>query len=270
MNTPPPLPAPISSPSPGWPRAFGGIWRLTYRRFLSPRELAILAGLLALLALIASTSLRYSEPLRLKREFAEWSVQFYLAFVVPAIAFMSAGGLVRDDLSPATVDYVLTRPVRRHAFLLLRYLAHTLCLQLQCLLPLAVLLAVGTYREVPDLFDTAPSLLLAQVLAVPAFCALGFAFGAFSGRYLVYGLLYGAIVETGIGNIPTSLNALSMSHQVRTIASSVLPFRGKAAQFADSVPSSVGTLLVLALVFLGIAAALFALRETAGAKPKDA
>lgn len=89
MNTPPPLPAPVAPAAPNWRRAFGGIWRLTYRRFLAPKELAIFAGLLALLALLALSGLRHSEAFRLKKDFAEWSVQFYLAFIVPAIAFLS-------------------------------------------------------------------------------------------------------------------------------------------------------------------------------------
>lgn len=269
MNTPAPLPSPVPPPTPDWRRALGGVWRLTYRRFLAPKQLAILGGMFALLALLVLSALHHNQEFRLKKDFAEWSVQFYLAFVVPVIAFISAGGVVRDDMTPATVDYVLTRPLRRHAFVLYRYLAQTACLQVQCLLALGVLVAVGAYRHVPDLSETVPSLLLAQILAIPAFSALGFAFGAYTSRFLVLGIFYGGIIEVGIGNIPTQLNSLSMSHQVRTIASSVLPFRGKAAQYADSLPSAIGTLLVLTLVFAAIAAVLFSLREAAGTKPKD-
>jgi len=86
----------------------------------------------------------------------------------------------------------------------------------------------------------------------------------------VLGIFYGGIIEVGIGNIPTQLNRLSMTHQVRTIASSVLPLHGKAAQIADSLPTVIGTLVLFSLVFVAIAAALFSLRETAGTKPKDA
>lgn len=261
MTTPPPLPpqpSPLPAPAPNWRRSLGGVWRLTYRRFLSPAQLGILAGLLGLLALLALSSIRNGNA----EHFAQWSVSFYLTFVVPVIAFLSAAGLVQDDMTPATVDYVLTRPIRRHAFVLQRYLSHTACLQVQCLLALGVLMAVGVFRHVPALASIAPSLLLAQVLAVTAFGALGVAFGAFTHRYLILGLFHAGIIEIGIGNIPTQLNRLSMTHQVRTIASSTTePGRMAGAIF---------TLLLFSLVAVGIAAVLFSLRETAGAKPKDA
>lgn len=270
MNTPPPLPSPMPPPAPDWRRAFGGVWRLTYRRFLAPKQLAVLAGLLALLALLVASGLHHSDAYRTKKDFAEWSVNFYLAFVVPVIAFLSSGGLVQDDMKPATTDYVLIRPLRRHAFILYRYLSNTACLQLQCLLALGVLVAVGMFRLVPDLSESVPSLLLAQLLAIPAFSAMGFAFSAFTSRFLILGIFYGGIIEVGIGNIPTQLNSLSMMHQVRSIANSILPLRGKAAEYVESLPTALGTLLLASLIFLMIAAALFSLREIAGAKPKDA
>ncbi len=261
MNTPPsppPLLKLLPSATPNWRRSLGGVWRLTYRRFLAPAQLGILAGLLGLLALLALAGIRNGNA----EHFAQWSVRFYLAFVVPVIAFLSAAGLVQDDMTPATVDYVLTRPIRRPTFVLQRYLSHTACVQVQCLLALGVLMAVGVFRHVPALASTAPSLLLAQALAVTAFSALGFAFGAFTHRYLILGIFYAGIIEIGIGNIPTQLNRLSMTQHVRTIASATTePGRAAGAIFA---------LLLFSLVTVGIAAALFSLRETAGAKPKDA
>lgn len=265
MNTPPPLPEPLSPATPDWRRALGGVWRLTYCRFLAPQQLSILAGLLGALALLALSGIHNGNA----EHFAQWSVRFYLAFVVPVIAFLSAAGLIQDDMKSATVDYVLTRPVRRSAFVLYRYLSHTACLQVQCLLALSVLVAVGVFREVPDLATITPSLLLAQILAVMAFSALGLAFGAFTSRYLILGIFYAGIIEVGIGNIPTQLNRLSMTHHVRTIASSILHLRSRGTSVADSLPSSIFVLLAFSLVLVAVAAALFSLRETAGAKPKD-
>jgi ABC-type transport system involved in multi-copper enzyme maturation permease subunit len=202
--------------------------------------------------------------------FAQWSVHFYLAFVVPVVAFLTAAGLIQDDMKPATVDYVLTRPLRRSAFVLYRYLSHTACLQVQCLLALTVLVAVGAFRQVPELASIAPSLLLAQFLAVTAFSALGFALGAYTSRYLVWGIVYANIIELGIGHIPTQLNRLSMTLHVRTIANSILHLKSKGPAPLENLPASIIALLVFSLVFTVIAAALFSLKESAGAKPKDA
>lgn len=266
MNTPPPLPKPLPTATPEWRRTLGGIWRLTYCRFLAPQQLGILAGLLGLLALLALSGIRNGNA----EHFAQWSVKLYLTFVAPVFAFLSAAGLIQDDMKPATVDYVLTRPVRRHVFVLYRYLTHTACLQVQCLLALGVLVAVGMFRQVPDLAATVPSLMLAQILAVMAFSALGFAFGAFSSRYQILGLFYAGVVEVGIGNIPTQLNRLSMTHHVRSIASNILQLRQNSLAQFDRLPGSIIALLVFSLVLVAVAAALFSLRETAGTRAKDA
>jgi len=252
--------------TPDWRRALGGVWRLTYRRLLAPVNLAILAGLLGLLALLALSGIRNGNA----EHFAQWSVRFYLALVVPVVAFLTAAGLLQDDMKPATVDYALTRPVRRHAFLLYRFLSHTTCLQVQCLLALGVLVVVGVFRDVPGLSSIAPSLLLAQFLAVTAFSALGFAFGAFTSRYLVLGIFYASIVEMGVGNIPTQLNHLSMIHHVRVIAGNVLQLHNNRSLESENLPASIIALLAFPLVFIAVAAALFSFKESIGAKPKDA
>jgi ABC-type transport system involved in multi-copper enzyme maturation permease subunit len=265
MTTPPLLPDPLQQASPDWRRAFGGVWRLTYPRSFSPANLGILAGLTGLLALIALSALRSGSA----ENFAQWSVNFYLMAVVPVVAFLTAAGLVRDDLKSATVDYVLTRPVRRPAYVLYRYLSHTACLQAQCLLTLAVLVAVGVFRQVPGLATAGPLLLLAQVLAVMAFSALGFAFGAYTSRYLIIGIVYANIIEMGVGNIPTQLNRLSMTHHVRTVASGLLRQQTGGPAHTDSLFVATCALVLFSLIFLTLAAVLFSLREATGAKPKE-
>ena len=264
MN-PPSIPEPLPTTAPSWQRTFGGIWRLTYGRYLAPGNLGILAGLLGLLALLALSGIHNGKA----EHFAEWSIHFYLAFVVPVLAFLSAAGLIQDDLKPATADYVLTRPVRRPIFVLFRYLAQTGCIQVQCLLALGTLVAVGAFRQVPGLAATVPSLLLAQILAVAAFSALGFAFGAFTHRYLVLGIFYAGVVEVGVGNIPTQLNRLSMTHHVRAIAGNILNLKAKGPVPLDGLPASILALLVFALVLIALAAVQFSLHESAGARPKE-
>jgi ABC-type transport system involved in multi-copper enzyme maturation permease subunit len=265
MNTPPPLPDPFPQASPTWGRTFGGVWRLTYPRSFSPASLGILAGLAGLLALIAVSAVRSGSA----EHFSQWSVNFYLTFVVPVIAFLTAAGVIQDDMKPATFDYVLTRPVRRPAFVLYRYLSQTACLQIQCLLPLAVLIAVGVFRQVPGLATAGPSLLLAQILAIAAFSALGFAFGTYTSRYLLTGIVYANIVEMGVGNIPTQLNRLSMTHHVRTVAGELLHQQIGGRAQSDSLVVATSALALFTLIFVALAAALFSLREALGAKPKE-
>ena len=259
-------PAPLAAPvAPNLRHAFGGIWRLTFRRFLAPSQWTIPAILLAVLVLIAFASIHDGN----ERLFFRWTTQFYLTFLVPILAILSGAGAIRDEMKPATVDYVLTRPVRRPAFVVFNFLSHLACLEAGFLLALGAVLAVGVYRQIPALFAALPWLLLGQVVAVAAFAAFGLLCGAITSRYLVVGLVYGGIVESAIGRVPTQLNRLSMTHQLRTLLEQVLPGFNPTLPPAQSPLAIVSLLLVFSAVMLAAAALFFAFQELAGARTND-
>ena len=164
---------------------------------------------------------------------------------------------MRDELKSGTVDYVLTRPVRRPAFLVFKFISHTLCAQIDFLIALAVVLALGTARGVPDLAAAAPQLLLGQMLLVAAASAFGFLSGIVTSRYVVIGLLYAGVIEAGVGQIPTQLSRLSMTRQVRDFLD---PSAGEAAS-AVAALGTIGVLLMFTGVALAVAAAIFNRRE---------
>ncbi|MEO5960060.1 MAG: hypothetical protein ABIZ49_02490, partial [Opitutaceae bacterium] len=176
---------------------------------------------------------------------------------VPVIAFINAGGTIRDDLKPTSVDYVFTRPVGRSAFMVFRYLSHVACAQVDFLFGLLVVTGIGIYRGVPEFAAALPSLLLGQMLLVAAFSAFGMLAAMLTSRYIVVGLAYGAIVELGVGQIPTQLNQLSMTAQVRGMLHALTPAAGTAsgALWATAV------LLAFAAGMLAIATVIFTLRE---------
>ena len=147
MNALPPNPSPsvahfpAARVAPNVRHAFGGIWRLTVCRFLAPRHWIVLAGLLVVLVL-------FSIPTSPNREaaahgFLPWVVGFYLTFLVPILAFLTAGGAMRDETKGGTVDYVLTRPVGRPVFVLFKFLSHLACAQLDFLGAFAGVLGIG-------------------------------------------------------------------------------------------------------------------------------
>lgn len=241
-------------------RAFGGVWRLTFRRFLLPgRWLLLAAGLAVFGLLCVAASPRNARD----DQYLLWIIEFYLTFFVPALSFLSAGGALRDEMKSSTVDYVLTRPIRRPAFLSFKYIAHMLCTQVDFLVSFAVVLVVGTVRGMPGLAAAVPLLLLGQVLLVAAFSALGFLGGVLTSRYVVVGIAYALVIEVGIGQIPTQLSQLSMTLQVRELLTALLfPLVG-----ATGVPTLLGTtamLLAFGAVALGTAGTLFARRELSG------
>lgn len=251
-------------PTPNLRHAFGGVWRLTFPAFFRPIRLLRLAGLLGLLAMLSLAAVRTSDA----AAFFDWTSR-YLTFLVPIIAFISGGGTIRDDLKPSTVDYVFTRPLPRPAFLLFKYIAHTAGLQVNSLVALGVLVAVGSFRHVPGLLAVVPLLVLVQVLAIGVFSAFGFLCGTITARHLVVGLTYAGIVEMGIGNIPTQLSRLSLIHHLKALLQPIAPHAASAV--AAQGPFTTTVLLVgAAVTMLAIAGVVFGLRELAGARPKEA
>lgn len=250
------LPAAIA-PSP-W-RALGGVWRLTYPGFFSARRLLVLAGLSTLLFLLTAQNVRHGQT----DYFYRWTTEFYLTFLLPAISLLSAAGSVRDDMQSVSVDYVLTRPLRRAWFVVLRYLSQMLCLQVSSLVPLAAIYAAGYTEGVDRLGAMLPHLLLGQALTIAGFSALGFLFGALTTRYFVVGVLYGLVVEIGVGQIPTQVGKLSMTHHVLAMLSPVIP-NARGLHEAESIVVAAGAILVFVLVAVGGAVALFSMREFTG------
>ena len=243
--------------------AFGGVWRLTFRRWLSLGHFLPMSGMLALLAIVAVPSIKRGASL----DYFDWCGSFFLGVVVPILAFLSGAGAMRDDLKAGAVDYLFTRPVRRPAFIVFRYLSHLACVQLTYLFALGVLIAVGVYREVPELGAGLPLLALAQAITTAAFVALGFFCAALTARYLIIGLLYAGVIELGIGQIPTQLSHLSVTRQVRGMLEPITGFSENAVgtgAFGTTI-----SLLMVSAVFVALTAAIFSLKELAGAPARE-
>lgn len=255
-------PAPVFSP----PRvtthlahAWGGVWRLTFRRFLMPGHWLTLGIGLAVLTMLFAGGPRGGGPSR----FLDWTISFYLTFLVPALAFMSAGGAMRDEMKSGTVDYVLTRPVPRPAFVVFKYLAHTLCTQIDFLFAFGVAAVFSVIHGVPGFTAMAPKLLVCQALLVAGFSGLGFLCGTISSRYVVFGLAYAGLIEGGVGQIPTQLSRLSMTHQVRDL---LQPLWKETVDLA-TLPGWFGTTTILlgfCAVTVAAAATIFSVRELSG------
>lgn len=253
--------------APNLRHAFGGIWRLTLARFFTVGHGLALAGALALLGLIAFAFISGHNH---ERGYVGWAANFYVAFLVPVVAFIAGTGAVRDDMKPATVDYALTRPVPRPAFVIFRYLSHVAASQVEFLLAASVIVILGAWRHVPDIGAAVPRMLVGQILLVFAFSAFGFLCGAITSRAIVIGLIYGAIVEIGVGQIPTQLNRLSMTHQVKAMLESVLPAGASLNGTTDTLPAAgIAATSAILLAFTAVCvvgtAAIFSLRELSSA-----
>jgi len=217
----------------------------------------ILVALLPLLALITSSDSHI-------RGFLMIALNFHLGIVIPLVCLIQMAAPIRDEAEQGTLPFLATRPLPRTTFFLLLHGCHLLWLEIVFLVAGLLLLAAGFYLEVPDITEMIGPFLLAQAGALVAFSGLSALIGLLTRRYLLLGLLYGSVIEVGIGGIPTNINVLSLSHHVRVVVSVFDP--------ADLfLRSNSGTALISGLVLIAtgvIAAVLAALvyrgREFAG------
>jgi hypothetical protein len=193
--------------------------------------------------------------------FYHWLIDLYFFVILPLNCVRASGALIRDELQADTLGYLLTRPLSRARLLILKYLAQTVWLQVALLLETLLLFGTGRLRQMPDLGPLLPLLLAAQLLAVPAWSALGLLLGQITNRYMAVAIVYGLIVEMGIGSIPTNINTLSLVRHLKTLLSHHAPLQAIYQWTAIGVPLAVTALVLAPTLFLAAAALLFNCRE---------
>lgn len=193
--------------------------------------------------------------------FYHWLIDFYFFVMLPLTCVRTSGALIRDELQADTLGFLLTRPLSRGRLLILKYLTQTAWLQIVLLIETMLVFAVGEIRHIPNLAELLPLFVGVQLLAVLAWSALGTAFGLVSSRYVALALVYGLIVEMGIGRIPTNINTLSIMRHLKTLLAHNPALQGIYDWSGSGILLSIGALAAAALIFLGIAVLLFTWRE---------
>jgi ABC-2 type transport system permease protein len=230
------------------------------RGLLDPRQLAEFQ--VADKDWIASSENQVGEPAwNRTAPFYHWLIDLYFFIILPLSCVRSCGGLIRDELQSDTLGFLVTRPLKRATLVVLKYLAQVAWLEMVVLVQGLLLLAAGALRQIPQLGSLLPLFLAAQFLAVPAWSALGLFLGQVTKRYLPMALVYGLIVELGIGDIPTNINTLSLMRHLKTLLSHDAALQSLYEWSGSGVVLPVGALLLGALLFLSLAALLFTFRE---------
>jgi hypothetical protein len=193
--------------------------------------------------------------------FYRWLIDFYFFIILPLSCVRGCGGLIRDELQTDTLGFLTTRPVKRATLVLLKYLSQAALLEMAALLEGLLLLGAGGLREIPELGSLLPLFLGAQFLAVLAWSALGLFLGQVTKRYLPLAVVYGLIVELGIGDIPTNINTLSLMRHLKTMLSHDQALQSLYQWTGEGVVLPVSALLVAAALFVALAALLFTFRE---------
>jgi hypothetical protein len=145
--------------------------------------------------------------------------------------------------------------------LILKYLTQTAWLELLVVLEACLLFAAGHLREITDLGKLLPLFLGIQFLAVMAWSALGAFLGLVTKRYMALALVYGLIVEMGIGRIPTNINTLSLMRHLKTLLAQNQSLYNIYQWTTAGVPRSLAALVVASAVFIALAGLMFTFRE---------
>lgn len=191
------------------------------------------------------------------RPFYYCLIGLYFFIVLPLHCVGGCGALIRDELEANTLPFLTTRPLSRARLLLLKFLAQSAWLQIWLLGQTLLLFGAGLMRGVPELGGLLPVFLGAQVLAVLAWSALGLLLGQISKRYMALALLYGLIVEMGIGAIPTNANSLSLMRHLKKLLSHNTTLHDQFQWPEAALATPVTALLLAAFLFLSLALVLF-------------
>jgi hypothetical protein len=193
--------------------------------------------------------------------FYHWLVDVYFFVVLPLGCVAACGTLIREELQADTLGFLTTRPVSRGRLVLAKYLSTCAWLQLVVVVEAALVFASGALREMPALGTLLPRFLLVQAIAVMAWSALGAFFGLVTRRYMALALVYGVIVELGIGRIPTNINTLSLMRHLKTLLAHDASLQGVFDWSAQGTTLSLAALAVGTVLFLTLAAVMFTFVE---------
>ncbi len=147
--------------------------------------------------------------------------------LLPLIALLYASGIIQDEQEEQTITYLLTRPIPKWAIYIVKMIATwttavLLVIVLTVLTYLAIYVNSGTVLT--DVLHRCWRACEIHSLAIVAYCSLFGLMSLLTKRTLVVGVLYTAIVEGVLANLPLSLRMATVIYYTRLIAYRTLDF----------------------------------------------
>jgi ABC-type transport system involved in multi-copper enzyme maturation permease subunit len=195
------------------------------------------------------------------KPYFRWLVDVYFLIFMPLFCLAVCGAMIRDELQADTLGFLITRPLTRARLFVLKYLCHMTWLQIVIAVHCVLLFAVGNLRQVRGVNALFPLFFGVEILAVLAWSALSSLLGLINQKYMVLGLVYGFVVEMGIGRIPTNINSLSLTRHIKAILANSDTIMQMYEWSSQGTLFSIGMMLLATALFAGLAAALFTFRE---------
>lgn len=160
-------------------------------------------------------------------------LEFLLVFmfipqaVLPLVALLYASGIIQDEQEDQTITYLLIRPIAKWAIYVVKFLA-TLTTTILLTAVFTALAYATIYLGAETQGESVPLRCLKAVsihaLAIVAYCSLFGLMSLLTNRTLVVGILYTAIVEGLLANLPFGIRLASVIYYARLIAFRMLQF----------------------------------------------
>ncbi len=202
-------------------------YSLTLRQHLHGKRWMVIAGMCVLCAgLVAVVRATAPDVPSVELEF-DIAFMFIPQAILPLLALIYASGLVRDEQEEQTLTYLLIRPIPKWALYSLKLFA-TLTTAVLLVVMLTLLTYVAIYAGAGTSFrEVAPRVLRAAAihsLAVVTYCCLFGLISLLTKRTLVVGILYVALFEGLLANLPFSIRLATVVYYTRLIAYRTLTF----------------------------------------------
>jgi ABC-2 type transport system permease protein len=208
--------------------SLAALYALTVRQHLHGRRWMVMAVLFLLPAGLA-VLIRATEP-----EAPPIAIEFMVAFflvpqaLLPIVALVYASGIIQDEQEDQTLTYLLVRPISRWALYLVKLLATlTTTVVLTAVFTALTFAAiyVGGDLAIGDVMRRCFAAICVHGLSVAAYCCLFGLIGLYTRRALVAGILYTAVIEGLLANLPFGLRFVTVIYYARVIAYRTLDFR---------------------------------------------
>jgi ABC-2 type transport system permease protein len=201
--------------------ALWALYVLTFRQHMHGRRW-IVVGVLFLLPAGLAVLIRATAP-----DAPLVAIEFMLAFMfvpqalLPLVALIYASGIIQDEQEEQTLTYLLIRPMPRWAIYVVKLLA-TLTTTVLLTAVFTVLTYAAIYVGADADFSTAAGRCLKAVginaISVVTYSCLFALIGLYIRWALVAGILYIAVVEGLLANLPIGLRFVTVIYYARIIA----------------------------------------------------
>jgi ABC-2 type transport system permease protein len=174
----------------------------------------------------------------------------FLRFIVPVLGVFYGTSLIADEVEDKTITYLFTRPIRRSAVLIGKYIAYLVCTTL-VVLPgvMLVYFLLVPFQQIGASFTMLVTDLALLAVGLAAYGGLFALVGTVMKRPLVIGLVFAFGWEQFALIMPGYVRQFTLMYYIQSLVPHAMPSEGVASllqAFFSDTPSTLTCLLSLA------------------------